>query len=430
MVKKLSNRNSRKYDRISAIAFYAVAVIGSVDVIRYLVLGEMVSILTMIVVEALLMLTAFTAWRGRMPVLLLLAGIGSAVLFALMNNWSTSRFNLGFLLQSLAAFAGAAVGLFYAVRERRKPGPVPWIPILTATVLSVAELLTWMLQVGFARQASGPASAQLWAVPEVYDAQICGQAGTVTTITYQTKAYGTDERSVEKRAYVYLPYGYDETKQYDILYLMHGTGDDESYWLEDHAYNKTMVDHMIAAGDIAPLIIVTPTFYVEDDCQSELDVLTYSFAQELRCDLMPAVESVYSTYAESCDPEGFAASREHRAFAGLSRGAVTMYHSAMCASLDYFAWFGAFSGSRTSAEFFSQTIQADAFRTYPIRYLYVSSGNFDFALVNQLEDYQALLELEPRLRYGENTVFDVYPMQYHSIESWHLALYNFLQKIF
>jgi enterochelin esterase-like enzyme len=287
-----------------------------------------------------------------------------------------------------------------------------------------------MVQVHIAKRSQGKAENQLWAVPEKYDSEECDQPGSVTKLTYRTKAYGTDMRDVEKSAYVYLPYGYDETKQYNILYLMHGTGDNEAYWFETHAYNKTMVDHLIASGDIDPLIIVTPTFYVEDDCMNELDHLTYSFAQELRNDLMPVVESTYSTYAESCDSEGFIRSRDHRAFAGLSRGAVTAYHSAMCASLDYFSWFGAFSGSRTTADYFRDTIQSEGFEDYSINYLYVSSGNFDFALPNQLEEYQALLDLEPRLVPGENTALEVYPMRYHSIGSWHLALYNFLLKIF
>ena len=81
---------------------------------------------------------------------------------------------------------------------------------------------------------------------------------------------------------------------------------------------------MIAEGDIDPLIVVTPTFYVEDDCADDLDQLTYSFAKELRNDLMPEIESSYSTYAKSADDKGFSKSRDHRAFAGLSRGAVTM----------------------------------------------------------------------------------------------------------
>ena len=79
-------------------------------------------------------------------------------------------------------------------------------------------------------------------------------------VVYDTKAYATDERDVKKTAYVYLPYGYSEEKEYNILYLMHGTGDDEKYWLKTNPYNKTMLDNMIADGDIEPLIVVTPTF--------------------------------------------------------------------------------------------------------------------------------------------------------------------------
>ena len=212
--------------------------------------------------------------------------------------------------------------------------------------------------------------------------------GTVEEVVYDTKAYATDERDVKKTAYVYLPYGYSEEKEYNILYLMHGTGDDEKYWLKTNPYNKTMLDNMIADGDIEPLIVVTPTFYVEDDCADDLDQLTYSFAKELRNDLMPEIESVYSTYAKSADDEGFAESRDHRAFAGLSRGAVTMYHSALCQSLDYFSWFGAFSGSRTDRTAFEDTIQTGDFAELPIHYLYVASGNFDFALPGQVQDYQ------------------------------------------
>ena len=83
---------------------------------------------------------------------------------------------------------------------------------------------------------------------------------------------------------------------------------------------------------------------------------------------MPEIESVYSTYAKSADDEGFAESRDHRAFAGLSRGAVTMYHSALCQSLDYFSWFGAFSGSRTDRTAFEDTIQTGDFAELPIHY--------------------------------------------------------------
>ena len=45
-------------------------------------------------------------------------------------------------------------------------------------------------------------------------------------ITYDSRDYTDAARPViQKTAYVYLPYGYDETDsdtRYDILYLMHG----------------------------------------------------------------------------------------------------------------------------------------------------------------------------------------------------------------
>jgi enterochelin esterase-like enzyme len=174
-------------------------------------------------------------------------------------------------------------------------------------------------------------------------------------VFYQTHAYATDKRDVMRSALVYLPAGYDENKQYNILYLLHGSGDDQYYWLRTHEYNKIMLDNMIAAGEIEPLIVVTPTFYCEDDCTESvaaLEGLTYAFRDELRNDLMPAVESKYSTYAGTADEAGFTQCREHRAFAGLSRGAVTTNRSVLCGCLDYFAWFGTFSGSRTSADSF------------------------------------------------------------------------------
>ena len=55
---------------------------------------------------------------------------------------------------------------------------------------------------------------------------------------------------------------------------------------------------------------------------------------------------------------------------------------------------------------FEDTIQTGDFAELPIHYLYVASGNFDFALPGQVQDYQALLDIEPRLRSG-----DVYKRQ-------------------
>lgn len=418
-------------DWICQITSGILILFACIDIVRFALLGDKTAFITFGVIAAVFILLAIAAWKGRMPFLYLVIGAAAFVLY-FNTDFSTSTyyFNWMFLAETIVAAIGGILGTVIMVWKKTPVGKAAVFPLLAAVLIVAGALGFWKMRYEAAHNADGQARDELWAVPEKYDGAEPEQAGTVEEVVYETKAYATDERNVTKTAYVYLPYGYSGEKEYNILYLMHGTGDDEKYWLKTNPYNKIMLDNLIASGDIQPLIVVTPTFYVEDDCADDLDQLTYSFAKELRNDLMPEIESSYSTYAKSADDAGFSESRDHRAFAGLSRGAVTMYHSVLCQSLDYFSWFGAFSGSRTDAQAFEDTIQSGEFAELPINYLYVASGNFDFALPGQVQDYQALLDIEPRLRAGVNTTFDVFPMRYHSMGNWHLALYNYLQKIF
>lgn len=433
---KICDEKQRKFEKdavdwICRITSGILILFACIDIVRFAMLGDKTAFITFGVIAVAFILLAVAAWKSRMPFLYLVIGAAAFVLY-FNTNFSTSTyyFNWMFLVECIVAAVGGILGTGYMVWKKTPVGKAAVFPLLAAVLIAAGALGFWKMRYEAAHNADGQARDELWAVPEKYDGAEPEQAGTVEVVVYETKAYATDERTVTKTAYVYLPYGYSEEREYNILYLMHGTGDDEKYWLKTNPYNKTMLDNLIASGDIQPLIVVTPTFYVEDDCVEDLDQLTYFFAKELRNDLMPEIESSYSTYAKSADDVGFSESRDHRAFAGLSRGAVTMYHSVLCQSLNYFSWFGAFSGSRTDAQAFEDTIQAGDFADLPIHYLYVASGNFDFALPGQVQDYQALLDIEPRLRSGVNTTFDVFPMRYHSMGNWHLALYNYLQKIF
>ena len=418
-------------DRIGLGVFLVLCLLGAVQVVKYLTLALADMALTALVPEALILLLAWAAWRGRMPFLLLPAAVGGFVLNSFLNYGETTRFALFFLLQGLVGAAWAVLGTVWMLWKKEKPGKLPWIPL--ALMLLTVALVGWVWKTNVDRDRAwdGHAKRAVWAVPAKFDTGEIPEAGTLEELVYETKAYATDERPVTKRALVYLPFGYDASTPYNILYLMHGTGDDENYWLQTHGYNKTMLDRMIAQGEIEPLIVVTPTFYVEDDGKdSSLDILTFSFREELRNDLMPAVETKYSTWAETADDAGFAASRDHRAFAGLSRGAVTTANSVLCGSLDYFSYFGLFSSFRTTEEHIRETIQSGEQKDLPIRYLYATTGNFDFATPYMVPGYRMLCGLEPRLVEGVNTGFDLFPMRYHSIGHWHLSLYNFLQKVF
>ncbi len=421
----------KMFERVDMGVFCLLLALGAAQVIRYLMLADAVVALTILVLETLIGLFAYAAWRGRMPFLLLPVAAGGFVLNSFLNYGETTHFASLIVAQAIVAAVWAVAGTGWMLHRKQKFGKIAWVPLTAVLLIVCTVLVFWKSNVEKDRQWDGHARHSVWAVPAKFDTGEIAEAGTLEELTYETKAYATDERTVSKRALVYLPYGYDRQKQYNILYLMHGTGDDENYWLSTHSYNKTMLDRMIALGEIEPLIVVTPTFYVEDDCRDTgLDPLTFAFAHELRHDLMPAVESKYSTYASSIDDAGFAASREHRAFAGLSRGSVTTGNAALCGNLDRIATFGMFSSFRTTEQHLRETIRSGEWENLPILYLYASTGNFDFATPYMLPGYRMLTEIEPRLVTGVNTMLDVFPMRWHSIGHWHLALYNFLQLIF
>ena len=400
------------------------------DLIRVVSLGALIPVITALVLESIILLVTMIAFRSDAPFLMLVPGIGGIILFGYMNNIGTTLFYLGFLIQAIASFVWAILGTGLLLWKKQRPSPPDRVLCILLAVLLLCIAALWGTMTWRAKSDARPAARQIWAVPTTWDTGADAPAGMVVDLAYETRAYATNSRNVTKHANVYLPAGYDPQTPYNILYLLHGTRDDENYWLKTFPYNTVMLDRLIDAGEIQQLIVVTPTFYVEDDCKDDLEPLTYAFREEIRNDLMPAVESQFSTFAATADDTGFAESRDHRAFAGLSRGAVTTYRSVLGGCLDYFSYFGTFSGSRTDASYLSERIQSGDLSSLPIHYLYVSSGNFDFALPGQLKDYASLLSAEPRLTKGVNTSFDIFPMRYHSMGDWHLALYNFLQKIF
>lgn len=190
-------------------------------------------------------------------------------------------------------------------------------------------------------------------IPDEY-LESSDQPGQVVRIDYESNTYNEENRLMDKYAYVYLPYGYDgedEDTQYDIFYLMHGwTGDAELYLGGENGDRplKRIFDNLIENGDMEPMIVVTPTYYQDNEekastVEEEDSILTANFYHELLNDLMPAVESTYHTYAQSVDEEGLQAAREHRIFGGFSMGSVTTWYTFLNA-LDYFKYYMPISG--------------------------------------------------------------------------------------
>ena len=141
-----------------------------------------------------------------------------------------------------------------------------------------------------------------------------------------------------------MPYDYDESKEYNIFYLMHGwTGHAGDFF--EYSKIVNILDNMIENKEIEPLIVVAATFDSENVGQSwersveELEPFHLDFENAL----MPYIESHYSTYAKSTSKEDLISSREHRAFGGFSLGGVTTWWMFKY-DLDYIKYFLPMSG--------------------------------------------------------------------------------------
>ena len=56
------------------------------------------------------------------------------------------------------------------------------------------------------------------------------ESGTLEYFYYDTKYYDKDNSDMRKYALVYLPYNYNPSKSYDIMYLMHGRDDSPEHF--------------------------------------------------------------------------------------------------------------------------------------------------------------------------------------------------------
>lgn len=168
------------------------------------------------------------------------------------------------------------------------------------------------------------------------------QMGTIERLDYSTNTYDSNNKKIQKYLNVYLPHGYkanDKNKKYNVLYLIHGMGENQDTVFGGPGKNTEMMrilDNMIANGELEPMIVVTPTWTVEGN--SDMFGLVKNFHKELINDILPAVESKYNTYATSASPADLKASRAHRAFGGFSMGSGCTWYNYIY-GIDYFKYY-------------------------------------------------------------------------------------------
>jgi enterochelin esterase-like enzyme len=87
--------------------------------------------------------------------------------------------------------------------------------------------------------------------PQFYDAKPVPH-GEVRIRPYESKSLG-----LSRTVWVYTPPGYDEGKDYPVLYLLHGAGDVESGWVLIGRANL-ILDNLIAEKKARPMVVVMP----------------------------------------------------------------------------------------------------------------------------------------------------------------------------
>ena len=235
---------------------------------------------------------------------------------------------------------------------------------------------------------------------------------------------------------VYLPEGYAASEEdYPVLYLLHGSGDDETGWMTK-GRAKAILDSLIINELCRPMIVVMPNGYLEQtgryyDPESRLWM--ESTFEENFSQLIAWTEMHYRTIND----------KQHRAIAGLSMGGFHTMHTAalLNQSFDYVGIFSALYVPHTKQPHSERTIEMSAlalsdkpayqqteallqqqFATPPQLY-WIACGVEDFLYEDNVIYRQYLDEKQDPYEYQESAGG-------HSWQNWMDYLTIFAQRLF
>jgi enterochelin esterase-like enzyme len=153
--------------------------------------------------------------------------------------------------------------------------------------------------------------------------------GKIESITYESTTTGGPRKAV-----VYTPPNLPADTKLPVLYLLHGSGDDETGW-QVKGNAAAILDNLVASGRVSPLLVVMPLGFARKPGDNPANRFNFqAFEQDLLTDLVPHIEKTYPVKTGKAD----------RAIAGLSMGAAQSLLIGL-AHLDRFSCVGAFSGA-------------------------------------------------------------------------------------
>ena len=129
-------------------------------------------------------------------------------------------------------------------------------------------------------------------------------------LVYETRTVKSEILKMDRKYSIYLPPGYNESYQsYPVLYLLHGSGDDHTGWVQ-FGQVQHIADKAIADGIASRMIIVMPD--ANTGTRGYFNVIQGNFNYEdfFFKELIPHIEKTWRVRSE----------RRYRAVSGLSMG--------------------------------------------------------------------------------------------------------------
>lgn len=121
------------------------------------------------------------------------------------------------------------------------------------------------------------------------------------------------------RMHVYTPPGYEQMSgPLPVLYLQHGGGDNDASWSTAGRANFIM-DNLMAAGKIKPMVVVMPMGHPEPGFHMDPGVKKDPYYDQLFEDIIPFIEAHYRV----------GKTPDFRAYAGLSMGGLQALNIAL-----------------------------------------------------------------------------------------------------
>ncbi len=155
---------------------------------------------------------------------------------------------------------------------------------------------------------------------------------------FEKHTYYSSTAERDTNVNVLLPVGYDEEKEYPVLYILHGYWDNEDWMARDIVHIPEMLTNLIADGEAEEMIVVCPYIFCSNELawctgMDDKNTLAYdNFINDFITDLKPYIEENFSvsTDREKTAITGFSMGGRESLFIGVRHPELFGYIAACC----------------------------------------------------------------------------------------------------